>query len=48
MSNILAVLKRLPLLRRSVASRTPDPESLSLRDWADLPAYHPRNDRAPC
>lgn len=22
--------------------KTPDPEALSLRDWADLPPHHPR------
>jgi hypothetical protein len=25
-----------------------DPDSMSLHDWADLPAHHPVGDRAPC
>ena len=48
----MSILKQL--INRLVASvfsrdRIPlDPESLALRDWADLPAHHPVRDRAPC
>lgn len=48
MSSILATLKRLWTRLSRDAIATPDPETMSLHDWADLPAYHPRADRAPC
>ena len=25
-----------------------DPDSMALRDWADLPPHHPLHERAPC
>lgn len=48
MSNIAALLKRLLACASTPRPATLDPEALSLRDWADLPAYHPGADRAPC
>ncbi|WP_240231582.1 hypothetical protein [Devosia lacusdianchii] len=48
MSSILTILSRL-LAVFAPADRAPtDPDTLSLRDWADLPVHHPLSDRAPC
>ena len=46
MSNIITLLSRLftALLAQDQASI--DPDSLSLHDWADLPAHHPSVDHA--
>jgi hypothetical protein len=46
MSRFMQRVARL-LAAPSTAIRTPDPDNMSLRDWADLPAYHPRCDRLP-
>ena len=48
MSNIALQVRRL-VARLFTAPRLPaDPDTMALRDWADLPAYHPLSDRAPC
>lgn len=43
MSSLLNLLRRL----FAAAHPTPDPDRMSLNDWADLPAWHPRTDCAP-
>ncbi len=48
MSSIATLLKRLRQRLAAARAATPDPEAMSLHDWADLPAYHPASDRAPC
>ena len=48
MSNLTAILGRLFAGLFSSDRATLDPESLSLRQWADLPAHHPARDGAPC
>ena len=41
MSNLLTIIGRL-LAAVFAADRAPlDPESMTLHDWADLPAHHP-------
>ena len=52
MSNLSQLLRHLVSLL--VAGLTPrdgaatHPDTMSLQEWADLPAYHPVADRAPC
>ena len=41
MSSVTHLVRRL-VARAFTARRIPaDPEAMNLRDWADLPAYHP-------
>jgi len=40
MSILARLLARLGRLLPA-ACRTPHPDQMSVRDWADLPAYHP-------
>lgn len=48
MSSLVTRLARL-VAGLFAADRAPlDPDSMSLHDWADLPAHHPAGDRAPC
>ena len=48
MSTLIHALGRLFATLFS-ADRAPlDPDSMSLQEWADLPAHHPAVDRAPC
>ncbi|WP_156458179.1 hypothetical protein [Devosia epidermidihirudinis] len=47
MSILAALLRRLSTAFAG-AGATHEPEMMSQRDWADLPAYHPVSDRAPC
>lgn len=52
MSSLALLLRRL--VSATLATLTPrdaaavHPDSMSLQEWADLPAYHPVADRAPC
>lgn len=48
MSSLLQLIGRLFAALSAAAPAQPDPDSMSLRDWADLPAHHPSGDRAPC
>jgi hypothetical protein len=48
MSILTTLFRRLAARVRSRCAATPDPDQLDLREWADLPAWHPRSDRAPC
>ena len=48
MSNLITLLGRLFATLFAADPAPLDPDSLSLRDWADLPAHHPSSDRAPC
>jgi len=48
MSTLPTLSRRLVARRKGRATATPDPDQLDLRQWADLPAWHPRSDRAPC
>ncbi|SEP60284.1 hypothetical protein SAMN05428969_0074 [Devosia sp. YR412] len=48
MSNLLKLFHRLVAVMLSTERTTLDPDSMSLHDWADLPAHHPSRDRAPC
>jgi len=48
MSSLSRKLRRLLAGLFAPAPAPLDPESMSLHDWADLPAHHPRHDRAPC
>jgi hypothetical protein len=45
---LTTLLRRLARRRAATRASTLCAENLSLRDWADLPPYHPRPDRAPC
>ncbi len=47
MSNILTLLNRLFTALLTVDPAQPDPDSMSLHEWADLPAHHPSAERAP-
>ncbi|WP_332686943.1 hypothetical protein [Devosia sp.] len=48
MSILFARLTRL-VAGLFAADRVPlDPDSMSLHDWADLPAHHPLSERTPC
>lgn len=46
MSTINNLFKRLAAVFGPAPRTSVDPEALSLQQWADLPAYHPRRDRA--
>lgn len=48
MSNLWNFLTRQLVAWLSSDSKPLEPESMSLRDWADLPPHHPVRDRAPC
>lgn len=48
MSNLLQRVRRLVARLFTVQPGQTDPDTMPLRDWADLPAYHPLCDRAPC
>lgn len=48
MSSLLLQLGRLFATLFSSDHAPLDPETMSLHDWADLPAHHPVCDRAPC
>lgn len=48
MSSLLQLIGRLVAALSAATPSAPDPESMSLRDWADLPSHHPSGDRAPC
>ena len=47
MSTLMMLLRRF-LARRPPSSPAADPEQMGLREWADLPAWHPRCDHTPC
>lgn len=47
MSIISAFTRRLSILLVPATTRPDHPDGFSLRDWADLPAYHPKYDRTP-
>jgi len=46
MSTINSLLKRLAVVFGPAPRSKLDPDTLSLQQWADLPAYHPHRDRA--
>jgi len=48
MSTLIQLLGRLFADLFSSDSISHDPDTMSLRDWADLPAHHPVRDRTPC
>ena len=48
MSSLVTLLGRLFAGLFTPAATPLDPESLSLNEWADLPAHHPVRDHAPC
>ena len=48
MSSLLNLVHRLVAALFATPRIPTDPETMSLHDWADLPAYHPVSDRAPC
>lgn len=48
MSTILTILRRLQAAFAPAGGAPTDPDTLSLRDWADLPVHHPLCDRTPC
>lgn len=48
MSIMLSRFGRLFATLFAAGPSSVDPETMSLRDWADLPAHHPSGDRAPC
>ncbi len=47
MSRFMRRVARLFTTFASDPRCAPDPESMSLRDWADLPVYHPYCERVP-
>lgn len=47
MSRITALARHFGAFLVPVQARASQPEAMSLRDWADLPAYHPKSDRTP-
>jgi hypothetical protein len=47
MSNIVHFVRRL-WAALTLPNEPVDPETMPLRDWADLPRHHPRCDNAPC
>jgi hypothetical protein len=48
MSSLFTRLARL-VAGLFATDRAPlDPDSMSLHDWADLPAHHPSSDCTPC
>lgn len=48
MSSLLALLRQLAKAVFMTPRAVADPETMPLRDWADLPVHHPLCDRAPC
>lgn len=48
MSTLIHSIGRLFAALFATPSTPPDPESMTLQDWADLPVHHPVCDRAPC
>lgn len=48
MSILTKLLRRLAGRSRVRVPASPHPDTLELRQWADLPAWHPRSDNAPC
>lgn len=46
--SIKQLLGRLIGARRAPRAPAVDTDTMSLRDWADLPAHHPARDSAPC
>ncbi|SHF93285.1 hypothetical protein [Devosia limi] len=46
MSTMNNLFKRLAAVFVPAARPSIDPDALSLQQWADLPAHHPRRDRA--
>lgn len=48
MSSILKSLRRFLASLAATDRAADDLDTLSLRDWADLPVHHPLSDRAPC
>ena len=48
MSSLKSLLGRLVASLLSPGRASSEPESMSLHDWADLPAHHPASDPAPC
>lgn len=48
MSTLMQALGRLFAGLFSADPAPLDPEAMTLRDWADLPAHHPSADRSPC
>lgn len=47
MSRFMQRVARLFTNPASDPRRAPDPETMPLRDWADLPVYHPYCERVP-
>ncbi|MHA6689540.1 hypothetical protein [Devosia sp. A449] len=47
MSSFVRRFTRLFTTSASPHRLTRDPDTMSLRDWADLPVHHPYCDRAP-
>ena len=48
MSSLLKTVRRLASALFTTPAIPTDPDTMSLHDWADLPAHHPLSDRAPC
>lgn len=48
MSSLIKTVYRLAAALFTPPATPSDPDMMSLHDWADLPAYHPVSDRAPC
>ncbi|KFC68834.1 hypothetical protein FF80_01789 [Devosia sp. LC5] len=48
MSNLILLLRRLTSWLTPRDGTQTHPDQMSLQEWADLPAYHPLADRAPC
>lgn len=48
MSSLFTAISRLLAGLFTATRPAHDPDSMSLHDWADLPAHHPASDRAPC
>lgn len=46
MSTVITLLGRLFAALLTAEAASVEPDSMSLRDWADLPAHHPSADRA--
>ena len=48
MSSLINIVHRLAAALFTAPAILTDPDTMSLHDWADLPAHHPVSDRAPC
>ena len=46
MSNVITLLSRLLTALFTSDAVSVEPDSMSLHDWADLPAHHPSGDSA--